>query len=65
MRPGLPFLLATGYAAEAAMAGDVESLPVLGKPYRAAELVEAVAGLLARRRVQPGAAEISISENER
>ncbi|CAH2598589.1 Histidine kinase [Rhodovastum atsumiense] len=47
LRPGLPVLVVTGYADLDKATGDMAGLPVLDKPYRAVQLLEAVARLLA------------------
>ncbi len=46
-RPGLPVLLATGYADAGTVPGGADpGLPVLQKPFRAAQLLDAVAALM-------------------
>lgn len=48
LRPGLPVLLTTGWADRAAeLMGDREPWPLIGKPYRAADLLRKVEALLA------------------
>jgi len=46
LHPQLPILIATGYAMEEAEARGLLDLPVLGKPFKAADLLARVAGLL-------------------
>ncbi len=53
-RPGLPVLLATGYAETAAIHGSNPGYPVLEKPFKVAQLLEAVAGLLGPHAVGDG-----------
>jgi signal transduction histidine kinase/CheY-like chemotaxis protein len=50
-RPGLPVLLATGYAELAQVDRAAEDFPVLEKPFRSSQLLAAVAGLLGEARV--------------
>jgi hypothetical protein len=45
LRPGLPILLATGYAE--LPSGETLSLPRLGKPYQQSQLAAEIANLLA------------------
>jgi PAS domain S-box-containing protein len=46
--PHLPILIATGYAADEAAASATPDLPILTKPFKAADLLALVAMLLAR-----------------
>jgi signal transduction histidine kinase/ActR/RegA family two-component response regulator len=46
LHPRLPILIATGYAAEDGDIGNAIDLPVLGKPFKAADLLGRVAALL-------------------
>jgi signal transduction histidine kinase len=46
LHPRLPILIATGYAAEDSAIGNTLDLPVLGKPFKASELLGCVAALL-------------------
>ena len=56
LRPGLPILLTTGYAAGQLEAGDGGGLwPVIRKPYSAGELATAVRDALATPRLQTAA----------
>jgi PAS domain S-box-containing protein len=46
LHPGLPILIATGYAADDAVGDAAPELPVLTKPFKAADLLARVAALL-------------------
>ena len=47
-RPGLPIVLATGYAETASLAGELSGLPVLRKPFHMADLATTVQTALKR-----------------
>ncbi len=53
-RPGLPILLATGYADTAALHGGNPGYPVLEKPFKVGQLLNAVAELIGPRAASAG-----------
>ncbi len=48
-RQGVPFVFATGYADREELFNEFPGTPVVGKPYVGSELVEALAGVIARK----------------
>lgn len=48
-RQGVPFVFATGYADREELFSEFPGTPVIGKPYIGSELVDALAGVLARK----------------
>lgn len=48
-RQGVPFVFATGYADREELFSEFPGTPVVGKPYVGSELVEALAGVIARK----------------
>jgi CheY-like chemotaxis protein len=47
---GIPFVFATGYADQDQLFHEFPDIPVVGKPYVGADLVNALAGEIARNR---------------
>lgn len=48
-RQGVPFVFATGYSDREELFSEFPGTPVIGKPYVGSELVEALAGAIARK----------------